>query len=196
MKFLFRKSILAASLICTPLILVDVCENAIARDTQEARENGYLRDAETTKANGGVGNYLFRYSKDPVKTVSAVDEFSYSSQSSAVRGDDKTDEKLYFKRDSSDLSDNGRGKIETLATELKNAPSKTVNVEGYADATGTEGYNQGLSERRAQAVVHELRNRGVSTAQLRWQGKGVQDPIGNNETEAGRTKNRRVEITE
>jgi len=69
-----------------------------------------------------------------------------------------------------------------------------VLVESHADVTGGEGYNQGLSERRASTVENYLIGRGVSPQQITAFGYGEFRPIATNETVAGRAKNRRTEI--
>lgn len=69
-----------------------------------------------------------------------------------------------------------------------------VLVESHADVTGGEGYNQGLSERRASTVENYLLGKGVSSQQITAFGYGEFRPIATNETAAGRAKNRRTEI--
>ena len=67
-------------------------------------------------------------------------------------------------------------------------------VIGHTDSTGTESYNQSLSERRAEAVSDYLQLRGVPSASLAALGRGEFEPRESNETAAGRALNRRVEI--
>lgn len=69
-----------------------------------------------------------------------------------------------------------------------------ILVESHADVTGGEGYNQGLSDRRASTVEDYLINQGVSPLQVTAFGYGEFRPIATNETVAGRAKNRRTEI--
>jgi len=64
---------------------------------------------------------------------------------------------------------------------------------GHTDDVGTEGYNQGLSERRADAAADYLRSRGVRRS-IRTVGRGEDEPIASNASEDGRSKNRRVEV--
>jgi outer membrane protein OmpA-like peptidoglycan-associated protein len=64
---------------------------------------------------------------------------------------------------------------------------------GHTDATGSEAYNQGLSERRAYSAQSYLNGRGV-TRPIKTLGRGEIEPVATNETEAGRAKNRRVEV--
>jgi OOP family OmpA-OmpF porin len=73
-------------------------------------------------------------------------------------------------------------------------PSARVRVEGHADATGPEAYNQGLSERRANSVRSYLASRGVDASRLTPLGFGESRPIASNDTREGRALNRRVEL--
>ena len=69
-----------------------------------------------------------------------------------------------------------------------------LTVVGHTDNTGTEEYNQGLSQRRAQAVVDYLRAHGLQDLSFNQIGKGELEPVAGNDTPQGRAKNRRVEI--
>jgi OOP family OmpA-OmpF porin len=69
-----------------------------------------------------------------------------------------------------------------------------VRVEGHTDSIGTATYNQGLSERRARAVVNALVARGIPASTLVAAGYGFTRPVESNATALGRAKNRRVEF--
>ena len=69
-----------------------------------------------------------------------------------------------------------------------------VDVYGHTDSTGSDAYNQGLSEQRARSVADYLSGHGVQAARIGTRGFGETQPIDSNETEEGRAKNRRVEI--
>jgi outer membrane protein OmpA-like peptidoglycan-associated protein len=69
-----------------------------------------------------------------------------------------------------------------------------VVVEGYTDSIGTEDYNQGLSERRADSVRSYLVGQGVGRTRLTALGKGKNDPVAGNDSSSGRQQNRRVEV--
>ncbi len=69
-----------------------------------------------------------------------------------------------------------------------------VDVYGHTDATGSDAYTQGLSERRARSVADYLSSHGVQSARIGTRGFGETQPIASNETEEGRAANRRVEI--
>ncbi|HZO21127.1 MAG TPA: OmpA family protein [Steroidobacteraceae bacterium] len=84
--------------------------------------------------------------------------------------------------------------LDRLAGYLKSNPQTRVIIEGHTDSRGSDDYNQGLSERRAQAVAMELESRGVPEDQYRTRGLGKSYPVASNDTAAGRQQNRRVEI--
>lgn len=84
--------------------------------------------------------------------------------------------------------------IERLATVLKEDPSRKVMIEGHTDSVGSDEYNQGLSERRAQSVQAALFERGVEASQISTVGKGETSPVASNDTAVGRQQNRRVEL--
>lgn len=84
--------------------------------------------------------------------------------------------------------------MDRLADFLKKAPERTVIIEGHTDSVGSDDYNMGLSQRRADAVKSALLNRGVEAGRINAVGKGEGFPVAGNETAAGRQQNRRVEI--
>lgn len=87
-----------------------------------------------------------------------------------------------------------RDTLNGVAENLVQYPNSLVDVYGHTDSTGSDAFNQALSERRAQTVANYMQSRGVAQARIRWQGFGETLPIESNDTEAGRAANRRVEI--
>ena len=73
-------------------------------------------------------------------------------------------------------------------------PDASFSIEGHTDSVGTKEFNQGLSERRANAVVDYLSSKEVSSDRLNAVGFGENNPIDTNVNSAGRANNRRVEI--
>jgi len=84
--------------------------------------------------------------------------------------------------------------LDRLAQALKDNANTRVKIEGYTDSVGSDSYNQGLSERRAQAVGDALQMRGVPADRYQVEGLGKEYPVATNDTQAGRQQNRRVEI--
>jgi outer membrane protein OmpA-like peptidoglycan-associated protein len=101
---------------------------------------------------------------------------------------------VLFDVNSATLKPAAADKLKPIADVLKNDPALRVEVGGHADSSGDPTVNQQLSELRAQAVWRCLVDLGVPQKQLSWKGYGFQMPIGDNNTDAGRAMNRRVEV--
>ena len=101
---------------------------------------------------------------------------------------------ITFATDSAAVQPQFQPTLNEVASVLAEYPKTYLDIYGHTDSTGSEAYNQGLSDRRAQAVSTYLAARGIQTARLATKGFGEMQPIASNETEAGRQTNRRVEI--
>ena len=87
-----------------------------------------------------------------------------------------------------------RDTLDKIAASLQKYPESLVDVYGHTDATGSNEYNQTLSENRARTVAGYLTMQGVADSRIRSQGFGETMPVASNDAEEGRAKNRRVEI--
>jgi outer membrane protein OmpA-like peptidoglycan-associated protein len=101
---------------------------------------------------------------------------------------------IYFRTGSAELDDKSEPLLDTGADIAKRCPSVSFDVEGHTDSIGGHRYNQGLSERRAQAVVDYLTRKGVTAARIHAAGYGQTRPVASNASEDGRAKNRRIEF--
>lgn len=99
-----------------------------------------------------------------------------------------------FDVDSATLKPQFRATLDQIAQNLQTYPDSLIDVYGHTDSTGSDQYNQALSERRARTVADYLTMRGVSAARIRSQGYGETMPVASNDTVEGRARNRRVEI--
>jgi outer membrane protein OmpA-like peptidoglycan-associated protein len=99
-----------------------------------------------------------------------------------------------FDTDSTVIKPAFRDTLDRVANSMVQYPNSLIDVYGHTDSTGSDTYNQTLSERRAQAVASYLSSRGVAAARIRSQGFGESQPVASNATEEGRSANRRVEI--
>ena len=106
----------------------------------------------------------------------------------------KFDSGILFDFDKTALKDAAKANVQSLASSLNQYPDTDIKIIGHTDSKGTETYNQGLSERRAAAVKAYAVSQGVPSSRLVTIGKGFSEPIADNETDAGRAANRRVEI--
>ena len=87
-----------------------------------------------------------------------------------------------------------RDTLDKIAASMVQYPDSLIDVYGHTDSTGSDAFNQTLSESRARTVADYLSMRGVSEARIRSKGFGETMPVANNATDEGRAKNRRVEI--
>jgi outer membrane protein OmpA-like peptidoglycan-associated protein len=100
-----------------------------------------------------------------------------------------------FETDSANLDSKFFAVLDSVALVLTEYKSTLVTVAGYTDSTGTMEHNQKLSEKRATTVALYLNSRGVQQERLAAIGHGEDNPVADNRTAEGRSKNRRVEIT-
>ena len=101
---------------------------------------------------------------------------------------------ILFDYDSSALRPASRSTLNELAQNFTQYPDNAVIVEGHTDSTGSDAYNQRLSEARAGNVADYLIDRGVPARNVVVYGYGESDPKSSNDTAEGRQLNRRVEI--
>jgi outer membrane protein OmpA-like peptidoglycan-associated protein len=101
---------------------------------------------------------------------------------------------VLFTTGKAELTAAGNGNLNKLAAFLGQYPNRTVLIEGYTDNVGSEDYNQGLSQRRADGVKSYLVGQGVGIVRLTSLGKGESDPVADNNSSEGRQLNRRVEV--
>lgn len=104
------------------------------------------------------------------------------------------DSGILFDVDSSELRSTAQGNLRRLAESLEDYEGTSVLVVGHTDSTGGSSYNHTLSERRASAARTFLMGAGLKADRVNATGKGEDEPVADNATEAGRQANRRVEI--
>lgn len=122
-----------------------------------------------------------------------------ANQVAITRIDDETiklnlDSSVTFAVDSATINYGFQNTLNKIAGSLVDYPDTRVDIIGHTDSTGTESYNQQLSERRAGAVGAYFGQRGVSYSRLNTYGRGESQPVASNATQYGRAQNRRVEI--
>jgi OOP family OmpA-OmpF porin len=101
---------------------------------------------------------------------------------------------IEFAFDRAEVTDASKVVLDTAIETIANCKELSVKVNGHTDSVGTEAYNQGLSERRSQAVRDYLVSKGVSEKRLSTRGYGETQPLASNDTSDGRARNRRVEL--
>ena len=103
-------------------------------------------------------------------------------------------EGILFDTDSAAIRASLQADLRALARNVQRYPDSTIDVVGHTDNTGSAGYNQDLSARRATAVAGVLLEQGVAPSRVRSFGRGESEPVDTNLTPEGRQQNRRVEI--
>lgn len=100
-----------------------------------------------------------------------------------------------FAKGSNSISALNGAVVKGILAFLEKNPGSVITVHGYASSEGDVAVNQAISQARADAFKKYLLSKGISSSRVHAIGKGVDNPIASNDTEAGRTKNRRVEIS-
>ena len=100
----------------------------------------------------------------------------------------------FFDFNKSALKADGKAKLDDLVGKVKAINLEVIIAVGHTDSVGADAYNQKLSVKRADAVKAYLVTKGIEKNRVYTEGKGEKQPVADNKTDAGRSKNRRVEI--
>jgi len=124
--------------------------------------------------------------KDPMRMDIALDRI--------VAGSSVVLNNIFYETDSHQLRDESLVELNKVQTFLEANPSIQVEISGFTDDTGSPEHNQALSEQRAQSVVDYLVQKGIERSRLLPKGYGESNPLADNQTEEGRSRNRRTEL--
>jgi len=144
-------------------------------------------------AGGAIGRYMDNQEAAMRQQLAGVEAANVQRNANLLAVTFKSD--FLFDVDSAQLKPGSYDEISRVAQVLVQYPQTNIQIAGYTDSTGSEAYNQQLSERRAQVVKNALAGQGVNPARMTVIGYGESKPVAGNDTEAGRQMNRRVEIT-
>lgn len=161
-------------------------------DAVERRQRAMVGAGVGALAGGAIGNYQDR------QEAELRAELEGTGVSVTRIGDNITlnmPGNVTFATDSSDLSPAFFDVLNSVGKVLGEFDKTVVEVAGHTDSTGSDSYNQSLSERRAQSVSRYLTSQGVISQRLITVGMGEARPVADNATASGRQANRRVEIT-
>ena len=143
---------------------------------------------------GGLVGYNWKVVKDDVQRSGAsslgIDVVEMPDGSLKVN----IPSNVSFDTDKTDLKPALLPVLDSVARSLNQHPELRAKVVGHTDSTGALAHNQTLSVNRARSVTDHLSRQGVAATRLSIEGRGPNDPIGDNATADGRALNRRVEI--
>ncbi|HAV50759.1 MAG TPA: hypothetical protein DCX75_11870, partial [Brevundimonas sp.] len=160
-------------------------------DSEEGRTNALIGAGVGALAGGAVGIYMDRQEREMREAMrdSGVGVRREGNDLRLIMPGDVT-----FDTNSTEIKSQFYPVLNDVAAVLEQYPATYVDVIGHADSTGDAGYNQRLSEQRAQAVAGYLIAQRVMRDRFYVGGLGETSPIASNETPSGRAQNRRVEI--
>jgi outer membrane protein OmpA-like peptidoglycan-associated protein len=161
-------------------------------DSKERKERALIGAGVGAIAGGSVGYYM------DVQEAKLRQQLQGTGVSVTRMGDNITlnmPGNITFKTDSADLNSSFFSVLDSVSLVLKEYEKTIVEVAGHTDSTGSDQYNQALSERRAQTVATYLAGTGVMQQRMITVGAGEGRPVATNDTADGRQLNRRVELT-
>lgn len=142
-------------------------------------------------AGGAVGSYMDKQARElKQRTAGTGIEVEQRGDEIAI----KLPSGIAFDTNQASVRPDMRPALDQVAKTLASYQSTFIDVTGHTDSTGGDAINQPLSERRASAVADYLQYQGVQRARMATRGYGAQMPVGSNDSDAGRSQNRRVEI--
>jgi len=169
---------------------------AVAGHQMDGDKGRYIGAVVGAIAGGAVGNYMDQQQAELERELAAeaarndlnITRLAGDALKIGIASD------VSFDVDKSDIRSGALATYTKIAEVLKDYDKTVIHVVGHTDSTGSDAYNQGLSERRAESVRSVLSGNGVIADRLLIEGRGEREPIADNSTPQGRTKNRRVDV--
>jgi outer membrane protein OmpA-like peptidoglycan-associated protein len=137
-------------------------------------------------AGGAVGNYLDKRARE-LEQLAETQKTEHGLLLN-LRSE------LLFETDSAVLTEDAIARVSRIGDILAKYPEDRIRIEGHTDSRGPNAYNEQLSLRRAEAVARVLSSRGVAPNQVLVLGMGEEQPVASNDSPAGRSANRRVQL--
>ena len=161
-------------------------------DSKERRKRALIGAGVGALAGGGVGYYM------DVQEAKLRQRLEGTGVSVTRVGDEiilNMPGNITFATNSANINASFYDVLESVVLVVQEFEKTLIIVDGHTDSTGSDAYNQELSERRANSVAGYLRSPGVDSRRIIASGFGESQPIASNSTRQGRSQNRRVEIT-
>jgi outer membrane protein OmpA-like peptidoglycan-associated protein len=169
-----------------------VIGQVIGHDTKGTLIGAAIGAAIGGAGGAGVGKMMDNQEKEMRAALASSEAAAVSREGNLLAVAFKGD--VTFDTNSAVVRPGLHSEINRVAGVINQYPKTLIRVEGHTDSIGSEEYNMGLSNRRATAVKNLLVQRGISATRIEVVGFGETMPVASNNTEAGRQKNRRVEI--
>jgi outer membrane protein OmpA-like peptidoglycan-associated protein len=160
---------------------------------EEARRAGRAK-AEADQARMAAQAEAERAARAKAEADQLTKEMADLKAKQTERGIVLTMGEVLFATGKSELSAQAMLSVDKLAEFLQKHPNRNVLIEGHTDTTGSDELNMTLSQKRADAVKEALAGKGVSEGRITAKGYGKKFPVASNDTPAGRSQNRRVEV--
>ncbi len=155
------------------------------------RRNALIGAGVGLLAGAAVGRYLDDQERDLLRSVEGSGAEVYRDGDTLMVSFPAN---VTFDIDSAAIRPGFYHTLDDVSATLNRYPQSYLDVIGHTDSTGSDAYNQALSERRAGSVSNHFRSRGVEPARIAAYGMGETQPIASNATVSGRQENRRVEL--
>ena len=162
------------------------------KDKKESKRRALIGAGVGALGGGAVGAYM------DIQEKKLREKLQKTGVSVTRKGDDITlnmPGNITFASNSADLSGGFYEVLNSVALVLKEYDKTLIEIAGHTDNKGTNEYNQSLSQRRAESVSQYLASRGVKSERMIPVGAGENHPVASNDNDAGRSQNRRVELT-
>src|SRR5262245_6318384 len=159
---------------------------AAQKTADSATQAAQAADRKADTANQGVtgANNRITTLETTVKNININDTYTESSKQAVT-----------FSVNSSSLNNEGKGALDKIVADVNGLRTGyMVELQGFTDNSGSEQYNVGLSQRRAESVQRYLVSKGVPLYRLSIVGLGEESPVADNKSRQGRAQNRRVEV--
>ncbi len=160
-------------------------------DSRERRKHALIGAGLGALAGGSIGYYM------DVQEAKLRQKLAGTGVSVTRDGDNiflNMPGHITFDVDSSDINSNFYDVLDSVTLVVQEYDKTLIEVMGHTDSTGSDVYNQALSERRSRSVASYFQSRDVTPLRLGAYGHGENYPVASNETDQGRALNRRVEI--
>lgn len=165
---------------------------ATGGDTESTLLGAGIGAALGAGTGAAIGNYMDKQEQAMRNALGSVEGVNITRDGNILYVTFRSDNQ--FDVGSFALQPSAQQDIARMAEILKKYDKTTVLVAGHTDSSGSEEFNQTLSERRANAVKNIMVARGMESGRISTVGFGESQPIADNSTDYGRQRNRRVEI--